>query len=80
LTPGDGPAGRAGGRPPWWPQGEPFPPPWRGGPRRRFPRRLGFLFGVFMALAFFASGFVFRWLGGGFEPGVRAVPGSSRSR
>ncbi|HET9007245.1 MAG TPA: hypothetical protein VFQ04_11060, partial [Actinomycetes bacterium] len=33
---------RAGRRPPWWPEGEPFPPPWRGGPRR-FPRRVGLL-------------------------------------
>jgi signal transduction histidine kinase len=63
--------GRPGsGRPPWWPEGEPFPPPWRGGPRRRFPRRLGLLVALFIGFSFLASGLIFRLLwGGDFEPG-----------
>ena len=68
---------RAGGRPPWWPEGEPFPPeggwrggPWRGGPRRRFPRRVGLLAALFLVFAFLATGAIFRLLwGGGYGPG-----------
>jgi two-component system sensor histidine kinase BaeS len=86
----DGPAGRAdgpvpaggggssrsdGGRPGWWPEGEPFRPPWRGGQHRRFPRRLGCLFALFLGMAFLATGFFFRWMAGGFEPGDRGRPG-----
>jgi signal transduction histidine kinase len=52
------------GRPPWWPEGEPFPPPWRGR-GRRFPRRLGLVVALVLGLFFVASGFVWRWLGGG---------------
>jgi signal transduction histidine kinase len=65
-------------RPPWWPEGEPFPPghgggpggwgPWwaggRGGPRR-FPRRLGLLTALFLAFVFLAGGTVARLLWGG---------------
>jgi signal transduction histidine kinase len=63
---GRGPAGR----PPWWPEGEPFPPrPGRGGPRR-FPRRVGLLVALFLGFAFLASGAVFRLVwGGGYGPG-----------
>jgi signal transduction histidine kinase len=68
------PPGRWGGRrPPWWPEGEPYPPAgwagWRGGPRRRFPRRLGLLVALAIGLAFLASGAIFRLLwGGGYGP------------
>jgi len=59
-------------RPPWWPENEPFPPRggwgW-GGPPRRFPRRLGLLFALFVVLTFLASGFLFRLLAGGHGPG-----------
>jgi two-component system, OmpR family, sensor histidine kinase BaeS len=58
------------GRPPWWPEGEPFPPAqggWAGG--RRFPRRVGLLFALFFGLTVVASGLVARWLSGGFGPG-----------
>jgi signal transduction histidine kinase len=65
-------------RPPWWPEGESFPPgrgggqggwgPWwaggRGGPRR-FPRRLGLLTALFLAFVFLAGGTVARLLWGG---------------
>jgi signal transduction histidine kinase len=55
-------------RPPWWPEDEPFPPRggwgW-GGPPRRFPRRLGLLFALFVLLMFALSGLVFRLLAGG---------------
>jgi signal transduction histidine kinase len=61
--------------PPWWPETEPFPPPWTGGPRRRFPRRVGILFALIIGLAFLASGVVFRWLSGGWQqPGGRGGP------
>jgi signal transduction histidine kinase len=59
----------AGRRPPWWPEGEPFPPPWRGGPRR-FPRRVGLLVAVAVGLLFLASGLAWRLLWGGqYGPG-----------
>ena len=55
----------AGRRPPWWPEGEPFPPPtWRGRPPR-FPRRVGLVVALVLAFLFLASGFVWRWFGGG---------------
>jgi signal transduction histidine kinase len=58
--------------PPWWPEGEPFPPPWQGGwGRRRFRRRVGILFALFILLTFFVSGFILKLLGGGFRPGER---------
>jgi signal transduction histidine kinase len=57
------------GRPPWWPEGEPFPP-WSGGPRRRFPRRVGLVVAGFLAFVFLASGLLWRLLwAGGFGPG-----------
>jgi two-component system, OmpR family, sensor histidine kinase BaeS len=64
-------------RPPWWPEGEPFPPAWGGGTRRRFPRRVGLLVAVFLGFTFLASGLIFRllWGGGGFEPGGRGGSG-----
>jgi len=59
-------------RPPWWPENEPFPPRggwgWSGAPRR-FPRRLGIVFALFVGLMFLLSGLVFRLLGGGYGPG-----------
>jgi len=56
-------------RPPWWPEGEPFPP-WRDGSRRRFPRRLGWLVAATVGLLFLASGLLWRLLGGGqYGPG-----------
>jgi signal transduction histidine kinase len=55
----------SGGRPPWWPEGEPFPPAWRGGPRGRFPRRVGLLVALALGLTFLASGIAWRLLGGG---------------
>src|SRR5215216_1391739 len=82
---------QAGRRPPWWPEGEPFPPEggWRGGspgwggarggpgwggggPRRRFPRRVGLLVALFLGFAFLATGAIFRllWGGGGYGPGT----------
>jgi two-component system sensor histidine kinase BaeS len=54
-----------GPRPPWWPEGEPFPPPWQRR-RRRFPRRVGLLVALAIWLTFVASGLVSRllWDGG----------------
>lgn len=47
--------GRGGFRPPWWPEGEPFPPhgpmAWRG-MRRRFARRIALFFAAFVGLVF----------------------------
>jgi two-component system sensor histidine kinase BaeS len=63
-------------RPPWWPEDEPFPPRggW-GGPPRRFPRRLGLLFALFVLLMFLLSGLLFRLLsGGGWGPDGRYGP------
>jgi signal transduction histidine kinase len=54
----------AGRRPPWWPEGEPFPPPWRGGPRPRFPRRVGLLVALAVGLMLVASGLAWRLLWG----------------
>jgi signal transduction histidine kinase len=56
--------GWQGRRPPWWPEGEPFPGAWPGGPRRRFPRRLGLLVALAVGLMFAASGIVWRLLWG----------------
>ena len=55
---------RAGRRPPWWPEGEPFPPAWGGGPRR-FARRVGLVVALVLGFFFVAGGFAWRWLGGG---------------
>jgi two-component system sensor histidine kinase BaeS len=68
----DPPGGfRPGRRPPWWPEDEPFPPDWRGG-GRRFPRRVGLVVALVLGFFFVASGFVWRWYGGGtgFGPGA----------
>src|SRR5687767_3118741 len=62
-----------GGRPPWWPQGEPFPPEggWEawGGMRKRFLRRM--LFGVgALILLMIVSGWVLGAVfGGGWDRG-----------
>jgi signal transduction histidine kinase len=59
----------AGRRPPWWPEGEPYPPPWRG-PRPRFPRRVGLLVALAVGLMLVASGLAWRLLWGGpYGPG-----------
>jgi two-component system sensor histidine kinase BaeS len=61
---------RAGQRPPWWPEGEPFPPTWRRGGPRRFPRRVGLLVALVLGFTFLASGLAWRLLWGGqFGPG-----------
>jgi two-component system, OmpR family, sensor histidine kinase BaeS len=63
-----------GRRPPWWPEGEPFPPAWPGRYRRRFGRRVGLLAALFLGLTFLVGGAVFRWLWwsrGDFGPGDR---------
>jgi signal transduction histidine kinase len=63
---GSPPGGRWGGRrPPWWPEGEPFPPAWGGGRRGRFPRRVGLLVALALGLTFLASGLAWRLLWGG---------------
>ena len=80
--PGSSPGGRWGGRgsphggrwggrrPPWWPEGEPFPPAWGGGRRGRFPRRVGLLVALALGLTFLASGLAWRLLWGGqYGPG-----------
>ena len=61
---------RPGRRPPWWPEGEPFPPAWGSGPRR-FPRRVGLVVALVLGFFFVAGGFAWRWSGGGggFWPG-----------
>jgi len=76
----DGPGSRRGprSRPPWWPEGEPFPPPWRAGGwggRHRFPGRIGLLVALAVWLTFVASGLAFRLLSGGWGPGGRGGPG-----
>jgi two-component system, OmpR family, sensor histidine kinase BaeS len=49
------PGGRGGGQPPWWPQGEPWPPagrpPWRRIGRRFMWRAAGFLAAGFLLVA-----------------------------
>jgi two-component system sensor histidine kinase BaeS len=64
------PGGFRAGRPPWWPEGEPFPPAWGSGPRR-FPRRVGLVVALVLGFFFLAGGFAWRWFGGdgGFGPG-----------
>src|SRR5262245_61963947 len=47
------------GRPPWWPEGEPFPPR-EGWGRRRFLRRMAIGAGVFL-LVWFIAGAVIGW-------------------
>jgi two-component system sensor histidine kinase BaeS len=56
-------------RPPWWPESEPFPPPGGWGGPRRFPRRVGFVFALFLGLAFLVVGLLLRLLWGGFGEG-----------
>ena len=69
---GGGPWRRS--RPPWWPEGEPFPPTgptaWRG-MRRRFLRRVGLFVAVFFGLVFAANAIAVALLSGRFGPGPR---------
>src|SRR5437763_14108813 len=62
---------RAGGRPPWWPEDEPFPPrgayPWRG-MRSRFLRRVALGFGLFFLALFATSALVGALVSGSFHP------------
>jgi HAMP domain-containing protein len=63
-------------RPPWWPENEPFPPPggWGGGPRR-FPRRVGIAFALFLGLTLLAAAALVRLLAGGSGQGTpRGAP------
>jgi two-component system OmpR family sensor kinase/two-component system sensor histidine kinase BaeS len=60
-------------RPPWWPDGEPWPPtgppPWAWpARRRRFIWRIGLLLVLFVVLAFGAFGLTFGLVSGGFHP------------
>jgi two-component system sensor histidine kinase BaeS len=62
----------AGARPPWWPEGEPWPPagpPFRrwNSPRGRFQWRLRLLFGGLFAIFILGSAAAF-WFGGGHRP------------
>lgn len=60
-------------RPPWWPEGEPFPPAWRRGSHGppRFIRMIGCLFLVALGLAALAGGLVGAFIGRvGFLPVV----------
>ncbi len=60
-------------RPPWWPEGEPFPPAWRGGRHGppQFIRWIGCLFLAALALAALAGGVVGAFIGRvGFLPVV----------
>jgi signal transduction histidine kinase len=56
-------------RPPWWPETEPFPPPGGWGGPRRFPRRVGIVFALFLGLMFVVAGLLIRLLWGGFGQG-----------
>ncbi len=61
-----GPGGRRIGRPPWWPEGEPWPPipgAWHG-ERKRFLRRIWRLIGA-MFFLFFLGGLFANWLAPG---------------
>jgi len=65
---------RPGFRPPWWPEGEPFPPTGPGswpGMRRHFVRRIVVAAGLFFVLLVLASAFVFRALSSPLGPGPR---------
>jgi signal transduction histidine kinase len=58
------------GRPPWWPENEPFPPTgaWRG-KRRRFARRVLLFLVMLFGLVFAASALAVALLSGAFGPG-----------
>lgn len=67
---GPGARGFSRAAPPWWPEGEAWPPrgpDWRRR-RARFVRRAGLLFGVVMILAFIGAGTLVRWSFGGPGP------------
>src|SRR5690242_5101643 len=62
--------GWGGGRPPWWPEGEPFAPtgpPWRG-MRPRFLRRLWIGFALFFAALFATTSLAVFVVSGSFHP------------
>ena len=46
---------RRQGPPPWWPEGEPWPPPAKPDPKRGFLRKVGCFFGVVVGLMMLAS-------------------------
>jgi signal transduction histidine kinase len=56
-------------RPPWWPETEPFPPRGGWGGPRRFPRRVGIVFALFLGLMFVVAGLLLSLLWGGFGQG-----------
>src|SRR5687768_5653256 len=57
--------GQGGGRPPWWPEGEAWPPAagWTNA-RQRFLRRVGCLVGALVLFMFVAGSFL-SWIFGG---------------
>lgn len=69
-----------GARPPWWPEGEAWPPPpdhWRGA-RRRFLRRIAFLLGGLYLLVSAIGGFI-AWVVPGrddYRSGPHGPPGA----
>jgi two-component system sensor histidine kinase BaeS len=76
-----GPGRRRGGRPPWWPEGEPWPPiagAWHG-EGKRFVRRIWRLIGA-MFLLFLVGGIFANWLapGGGAHWDQGGPPGPVR--
>ena len=82
--PGWGPpwarGGGVGGRPPWWPEDEPFPPAdsdtWRRYRPRHFARRIGVAFALFFLLLFLTSALAVAVVSGvfGLEKGHGLLP------
>ncbi len=65
-----------GFRPPWWPEGEPFPPvggPWHA-MRGRFLRRVAIMLAVFFGLLFLAGWLSWAIFGGAFHGGTGRGP------
>src|SRR5437867_7142737 len=72
---------RSGFRPPWWPEGEPFPPIGPGawpGMRRHFARRIALIAFGFLAITFLASAVAVAALSGLFGHGAHrgVIPGA----